>query len=60
LDYGLRTNSVGLWGGEILTLSNRDQVELTPLAMFDNTRPLMDLVNPRPLAQHQIPLVIFK
>lgn len=60
LDYGLRTDSVGLWGGEVLGLAHRDQVELTDLSIQD-ARPvnLEYLVNPPPMKAHQLPLVIF-
>ena len=60
LEYGLSTGSVGVWGGEVLTLSNREEVELSDLRIQD-ARPvhLEYLDNPPPLMKHQLPPVIF-
>lgn len=60
LDYGKRTDSVGVWGGEVLGLSNRSEVELRPLIMLQDARPVEHLINPPPLKLHQNPLAMFK
>jgi hypothetical protein len=55
LEYGKRTDSVGIWGGEVLGMSNRDEVELTPLVMLTNSRPVENLVDPPELKDYQNP-----
>lgn len=41
LEYGLRTGSVGVWGGEVLTLKRGRPREVKPITLIDNVRPLV-------------------
>jgi hypothetical protein len=60
LEYGKRTNSVGVWGGEVLAWGGREAVELTPIEIHDPLKDAVKMLNPEPAAQHQIPFVIFQ
>jgi hypothetical protein len=59
LEYGKRTKSVGIWGGEILEQSNIDAVELRPLQLLTHDRPIEHLVNPPEVKDYQNPLSLF-
>jgi hypothetical protein len=59
LEYGKRSGSVGVWGGEVLEMKNRDAVQLRPISYYKNTGNLENLVNPPPLKDHQDPLAMF-
>jgi len=54
-DYGMRSGSVGVWGGEFLELTNRTEVKLRPLVVLTDARPIENLVNPPPLRDYQDP-----
>jgi|SRR4051794_23894321 hypothetical protein len=54
LEYGKRTGSVGVWGGEVLAYGNRDETVLTPIILFDDIRNAAKIDNPDPLQEHQI------
>jgi hypothetical protein len=60
LEYGKRTGSVGVWGGEVLAWGGRETVELTPIFIYDRLAAAEGLVHPKPLARHQVPFVLFK
>lgn len=53
LDYGKATKSIGVFGGEQLGLSFRDEVTLTPVALLTDLRPVEHLENPPEIRSHQ-------
>lgn len=58
LAYGIRTNSVGVWGGQVL--GSRNATPVSPMQFFQDARPLSHLVDPPPLKAHQVPDFLFK